>query len=221
MPEQRGLYPRMKIGEQLVYFGRLHGMAKTTALAATERWLESFGLSDRINSRLEELSHGNQQRVQLAAAMVHEPEMLVLDEPFSGLDPLAVQTMTEILEKEAQRGAAVLFSSHQLDLVEDLCEDVIIINRGRVALQGNVSAIRSASPRRYLEVEVPGRGTAWVSGVPDVTVVETRGDAVRLSLEDGARLEDLLAAARAAGRVSRFSYEPPNLSEIFAEAVSR
>mgnify|MGYP001825127331 CR=1 FL=1 len=221
MPEQRGLYPRMKIGEQLIYFGRLHGMARADAGAAAERWLGEFGLSDRIDSRLEELSHGNQQRVQLATALVHEPDLLVLDEPFSGLDPLAVHTMTAILEREAARGAAVLFSSHQLDLVEDLCEDVVIINEGKNALEGNVSEIRARSPRRYLEVEIPGAGTAWVDALGAVTIVERKGDFVRLLLEDGVAIEDLLGSARANGRVSHFSYEPPNLSEIFARAVTR
>jgi ABC-2 type transport system ATP-binding protein len=221
MPEQRGLYPRMKIGEQLVYFGRLHGMARGDAATAAERWLGEFGLSDRIDSRLEELSHGNQQRVQLATALVHEPDLLVLDEPFSGLDPLAVHTMTAILEREAVRGAAVLFSSHQLDLVEDLCEDVVIINEGRNALEGNVSTIRAQSPRRYLEVEIPGAGTDWVDALGSVTIVERKGDFVRMLLEDGVAIEDLLGAARANGRVSHFSYEPPNLSEIFSRAVTR
>ena len=124
MPEERGLYPRMPVAEQIAYFGRLHGMDAGAARTAAEEWLERLGLAERATAKLEELSHGNQQRAQLAAALVHEPELLVLDEPFSGLDPVAVQTLAELLRREAERGAAVLFSSHQLDLVEDICEDV-------------------------------------------------------------------------------------------------
>ena len=132
MPEERGLYPRMRVGEQLAYFGRLHGLDDGASRAAAERWLERLDLADRADARLEELSHGNQQRAQLAAALLHEPDLLVLDEPFAGLDPIAVHTLAEVLRGEAARGAAVLFSSHQLELVEDICEGVAIIDHGHV-----------------------------------------------------------------------------------------
>ena len=132
MPEQRGLYPRMRVGEQLSYFGQQHGLSGKAADAAARRWLERLGLADREKSKLEELSHGNQQRIQLATALVHDPELLVLDEPFSGLDPLGTATMTEVVRERAAAGVGVLFSSHQLDLVEDVCEDVVIIARGRI-----------------------------------------------------------------------------------------
>jgi ABC-2 type transport system ATP-binding protein len=112
MPEERGLYPRMPVGEQIAYFGRLHGLSVTAARDATRAWLEQLGLADRATAKVEELSHGNQQRAQLAAALVHEPDLLVLDEPFAGLDPVAVQTLAAVLRAEAGRGAAVLFSSH-------------------------------------------------------------------------------------------------------------
>ena len=124
MPEERGLYPRMRVGEQLVYFGRLHGLAPKTARAAASRWLTRLGLEGRGGAKVEELSHGNQQRAQLAAALVHEPELLVLDEPFAGLDPLAVHTLAEILRGEAARGAAGHISSHPLEQVEDIWEKV-------------------------------------------------------------------------------------------------
>jgi ABC-2 type transport system ATP-binding protein len=141
MPEERGLYPRMPVGEQVAYFARLHGMAAADARASASRWLGRLGLADRAGAKLEELSHGNQQRAQLAAALLHEPELLVLDEPFAGLDPIAVQTLVDVLRGEAQRGAAVLFSSHQLELVEDICEDVAIVDQGRVVATG------ASSPR--------------------------------------------------------------------------
>ena len=136
MPEERGLYPRMPVREQLEYFGRLHGLEASAARAAAQKWLERLGLADRAEAKVEELSHGNQQRAQLAAALVHEPELLVLDEPFAGLDPLAVRTLAEVLRGEAARGAAVVFSSHQLELVEDICEDVVIIDHGQIVATG-------------------------------------------------------------------------------------
>ena len=136
MPEERGLYPRMPVGDQLEYFGCLHGLGAAVARAAGSDWLERLGLADRADAKVEELSHGNQQRVQLAVALLHEPDLLVLDEPFAGLDPVAVHTLAEVLRGEASRGAAVLFSSHQLELVEDICEEVAIIDHGVIVATG-------------------------------------------------------------------------------------
>jgi ABC-2 type transport system ATP-binding protein len=219
MPEQRGLYPRMRVGDQLNYFAQQHGMSSRDAAAATSAWLERLGLGDRAKSRLEELSHGNQQRVQLGAALVHDPELLVLDEPFSGLDPIGIATMTEILRERAAAGVGVVFSSHQLDLVEDICEDVVIVARGRIAAAGAIDELRAASDRRHLEVEVEGAGTRWLDGRGDASIVDQRGDLVRLVVPADADLAGLLAAASAAGPVRRFSFQPPALSELFMEAV--
>jgi ABC-2 type transport system ATP-binding protein len=219
MPEQRGLYPRMRVAEQLSYFAQHHGMSGRAADAATARWLERLGLADRAKAKLEELSHGNQQRVQLGAALVHDPELLVLDEPFSGLDPIGIATMAEILHERAAAGVGVLFSSHQLDLVEDICEDVVIIARGRIAAQGPINDLRAASARRHLEVEVEGSGGGWLDGRHELTVLERRGDLVRLLVGPDVDLGALLAAASAAGPVRRFAFLPPALSELFMEAV--
>ena len=219
MPEQRGLYPRMKVGDQLSYFAQQHGLSAAAARAATIRWLDGLGLTDRIGSKLEALSHGNQQRVQLGAALVHDPELLVLDEPFSGLDPLGIATMSEILRERAAAGVAVVFSSHQLDLVEDLCEDVAIISRGRIAAAGSIDELRAASGRRHLEVEVEGSNADWIGGRSDLTVVERRGDLVKLLVADDVDLAGVLAAASAAGPVRRFAFQPPTLSELFMEVV--
>ena len=160
MPEQRGLYPRMRVLEQVSYFAQQHGLSSRDADAAGRRWLERMGLADRAKSKLEELSHGNQQRVQLAVALAHEPELLVLDEPFSGLDPIGTATMTEVLRERARSGVGVVFSSHQLDLVEDVCEDVVIIARGQVVAAGAIDELKSRSGRRHLEVEVVGSARA-------------------------------------------------------------
>ena len=220
MPEQRGLYPRMRVREQLSYFAQQHGLSGRDADAAATRWLERMGLGDRWKSKLEELSHGNQQRVQLSAALAHDPELLVLDEPFSGLDPLGTATMTAVLRERAAAGVAVLFSSHQLDLVEDVCEDVVIIARGRIVAAGEIDALKRASGRRHLDVEVAGSGGTWLDERDHLTVLDRSGDRIRLLVDATVDLDELLAAARRGGEVRRFSFEPPKLSELFMEAVA-
>jgi ABC-2 type transport system ATP-binding protein len=219
MPEQRGLYPRMKVADQLAYFAELHGLSALDAKTNAARWLDGLGLTDRAGSKLETLSHGNQQRVQLGAALVHDPELLVLDEPFSGLDPIGIETMSEILRQRAAEGVAVVFSSHQLDLVEDLCEDVVIINRGRIVAADSIDDLRASSDRRHLEVEVLGNENRWLAECPELSVVETRGDFARLIVPADADLGAVLATAMAAGTVRRFAYQPPTLSELFLELV--
>ncbi|HEY8167093.1 MAG: ABC transporter ATP-binding protein [Candidatus Limnocylindrales bacterium] len=221
MPEQRGLYPRMRVREQLSYFAQQHGLSGKTADAATDRWLERFGLADRAKGKLEDLSHGNQQRVQLAAALVHDPELLVLDEPFSGLDPLGMETMAAVLRERAAAGVGVVFSSHQLDLVEDICEDVVIIARGRIVAQGPIAELRAASGRRHLEVEVAGARGDWLPAESDHLEVVDRVDGrVRLVVDETVDLDALLAAASQAGEVRRFVYQPPSLSDLFREKVA-
>ena len=203
MPEERGLYPRMKVLEQVVYFGRLAGLSRTQALEAANNWLDRLGLSARKDELVQNLSHGNQQRVQLAVALVHDPELLVLDEPFSGLDPVAVHTMSAVIAERAEAGAAVLFSSHQLDLVEDLCEDVVIVDRGRVILSGTVTELRASSPSRRLAI-------TWDDGTSEERIVDRDTD-----------LDEVLAVARRRGRITAFTFEPPSLNEVFLEAVRK
>jgi ABC-2 type transport system ATP-binding protein len=153
MPEERGLYPKMRIGEQLIYLAQLHGVAQAAAAAAVARWLERFQLKERARDELQKLSHGNQQRVQLAAALVFEPLMLVLDEPFAGLDPEAVDAMSEVLQERAQAGIPVMFSSHQLELVERICDRVGIIDGGTLVACGTVDELRAGGrERRWVDV---------------------------------------------------------------------
>lgn len=220
MPEQRGLYPRMRVAEQLSYFGQQHGMAGRDANAAAMRWLERMDLADRAKSKLEELSHGNQQRIQLATALVHDPELLVMDEPFSGLDPIGIATMANVVRERAAAGVGVVFSSHQLDLVEDVCEDVVIIARGRVVAAGPIEALKTADGRKHLEVEVADSDGAWVDGRTDVTILERDGGRLKLLVDERVDLDALLALARTAGEVRRFAYGPPRLSELFMEYVN-
>ena len=221
MPEERGLYPRMRVGEQLAYFGCLHGMEDAAARAAAARWLERLGLADRAGAKVEELSHGNQQRVQLAAALLHEPELLVLDEPFAGLDPVAVQTLAEVLRGEARRGAAVVFSSHQLELVEDVCEEVAIIDHGRVVATGDVDVLRRSSRQRRIELRLEGAAPEWLPAVDGIEVVERRNGSLRLLAGRDVDVEQVLAAAERSGRVVEFSYGPPTLAQLFLELVGQ
>jgi ABC-2 type transport system ATP-binding protein len=217
MPEERGLYPRMKVADQLEYFGRLSGMTAEDATASTRTWLGAFGLADRAQSKLEELSHGNQQRIQLAAAIVHDPEVLVLDEPFSGLDPIGVASLTDVLREFAAQGAAILFSSHQLDLVEDICEDVVIIDNGRIVVQGDLDDLREHASYRRMEVWVDGE--LWDPPDGRARLVSS-GSRPHHIVDASVDVADVLAAASAAGAITRFSYEPPSLSDIFNEAVA-
>jgi ABC-2 type transport system ATP-binding protein len=219
MPEERGLYPRMAVGEQLEYLGALHGLTAGAARAAAVGWLERLGLADRAGAKVEELSHGNQQRVQLAAALLHEPELLVLDEPFAGLDPLAVQTLAEVLRGEAERGAAVLFSSHQLDLVQDICEEVAIIDHGHVVASGDMHELRRGSRRRDISLEVDGAPPEWQPGAGGAQIVDHKNGGWRLSLDRDADPEQVLADAKQVGRVVSFEYAPPSLAEVFLELV--
>src|SRR5450759_1810191 len=160
MPEERGLYPKMRLLEQLTYLGGLHGMSDEAARAAGLRWLERFGLGERRNDELQALSQGNQQRMQLAAALVFDPEVLVLDEPFSGLDPVAVDVMTAVLRERADAGLPVIFSSHELDLVERICDRVGILDHGRLLACGTVDELRRGGPERWW-VDAPGGPRGW------------------------------------------------------------
>jgi ABC-2 type transport system ATP-binding protein len=219
MPEERGLYPKMKVIDQLTYFAELSGMRGAAAKEAGARWLRRLGLGDRAGARLEELSHGNQQRVQLSVALVHDPELVVLDEPFSGLDPLGVESLAGLLVETAASGVGVVFSSHQLDLVEDVCQDVVIIDHGRIVLAGVVEELKAASPHRSLEVAVDGE--PWVPLLPSGTVTSKQDGRVRILVDATVDLEEVLASARRAGEVTTFSFEPPSLADLFLDAVSQ
>jgi ABC-2 type transport system ATP-binding protein len=219
MPEQRGLYPKMTCADQLTYFARTRGLDATTAREASHDWLDRLELGDRRDDALETLSHGNQQRVQLAAALVHEPELLVLDEPFSGLDPLGVASMEAVLREEAAAGRTIVFSSHQLDLVEALCDDIVIVHRGRHILSGTIEELRAASDRRRVEVQFGPGADEWTPQTADPIGVERRNGTYQALIDSSTDPEALLASARAAGEVRSFSWTPPSLSELFVEAV--
>jgi ABC-2 type transport system ATP-binding protein len=219
MPEERGLYPRMRVRDQLMYFGRLCGRPTRAVNRTLDTWLERLKIADRAGDRLDTLSHGNQQRVQLIAALVNEPELLVLDEPFSGLDPLAMNAMSEMLSEIAAAGTTVLFSSHQLDLVEDICEDVVIINAGRVVRAGVLAQLRAAVPQRVVTIRYRGSPPEWFRS-SSVEVVEEHNGETRLRVEQADDVVALIAAAQRDTDLVAFAYEPPTLSELFREAVA-
>ncbi len=219
MPEERGLYPKMRVGDHLIYLARLHGLGAGEARAQVRRTMELVGIADRARARVESLSLGNQQRVQLAAALAHRPEVLVLDEPFAGLDPVGVDVLSGVLREQAAAGVPVVFSSHQLDLVERLCERVVLIHRGRVLAAGRLADLRAADPRRLVRVEVAGAREGWYEPIQGVRLVERLPEGAVLELGEGARPEDVLEAARAAGEVRLFALARPSLTEIFRRAV--
>ncbi|OIQ82662.1 ABC-type transporter ATP-binding protein EcsA [mine drainage metagenome] len=238
MPEERGLYPKMKVVDQLVYLGRIHGLDAATARTRAEALLDALGLAERRTDVLGTLSLGNQQRVQVAAALLHDPVLLVLDEPFSGLDPLAVDLMAERLRERADAGVPVLFSSHQLELVERLCDDVVIISAGTVAAAGDARALRRARAGRRLRVVVTpsqrdkSRGSADGSSpllletleaefarASGVTAVGVDGDAFTVDLDEGADAQVVLATALRHGDVEEFGAIVPTLADIFREVV--
>jgi ABC-2 type transport system ATP-binding protein len=219
MPEERGLYPGMLVGQQLEYLGRLHGLSVRDAAATTTAWLEKLDIADRRDSKVEVLSHGNQQRVQLAAALGHHPELLVLDEPLSGLDPSGIEAIGQVLVEQARNGCCVLLSSHQLDMMEELCDLVTIIDHGRLVVSGSVDELATSGARR-LQVRVEDDRTGdWAKGIAGVTVSEPAGGAVRMQLDDDVDSDVVLRAAMAAGRVTEFTFTRRRLSEVFREAL--
>jgi ABC-2 type transport system ATP-binding protein len=219
MPEERGLYPKMKVGEQLRYLARLHGLGGAAATASVQRWTERLGIAERVGDEVQKLSLGNQQRVQLCAALVHDPEVLVLDEPFSGLDPTAVEVMSGVLRDKAHEGVPVIFSSHQLELVERLCDRIGIIAAGRMVAVGSVEELRErAGAAAVLEVHGPPAG--WAAHVPGLHVVaEDACGRTRVRPDAGTDDQDVLRAALAAGPVHEFGRWRPPLTELYRDVV--
>lgn len=219
MPEERGLYPKMKIREQIVYLGRLHGMNTNSARRNTDALLDRVGLAERAEDTLDKLSLGNQQRAQIAAALVHDPELLVLDEPFSGLDPMAVDVIVDVLRERAARGVPVLFSSHQLEVVERLCDDLVIIDSGAIRAAGSRSELRTRFAVPRYELVVDG-DAGWIRDLPGVSVLDIDGPRAVLDLHDPNSDQVVLQAAMARGPVRAFSPVVPSLGEIFREVVA-
>jgi ABC-2 type transport system ATP-binding protein len=219
MPEERGLYPKMKVEEQLVYLARLHGFTSAAAQKKAERLLDRLGLGERRGDLVESLSLGNQQRAQIAASLVHEPDVLVLDEPFSGLDPMAVDTVVGVLSDYAASGIPVLFSSHQLDIVERLCDDLVIIAGGQIRANGPREQLRERHSSRRYELHVTG-DAGWVRDVPGVTVVDFHGGDAVFEVDSDDTAQAVLRDAVARGPVISYTRQRPSLAQIFKEVVA-
>jgi ABC-2 type transport system ATP-binding protein len=219
MPEERGLYPKMKVAEQIVWLGQLHGMDLADAKASTAKLLDQLELTERADDRLEALSLGNQQRVQVAAALVHDPDVLILDEPFSGLDPIAVDTVLAVLRERAAAGVPVLFSSHQLAVVERLCDDLVIISGGVIKAAGAREELRARHGSARFELVVDS-DAGWLRDHPGVRVVDVDGPRAVFDLVDGERGDqEVLRVALNKGGVRRFAPLLPSLDEIFKEVI--
>jgi ABC-2 type transport system ATP-binding protein len=218
MPEERGLYPKMRVLEQTVYLARLHGWSAAAAHRNALELLERLGLGERTNDTIESLSLGNQQRAQIAAALVHRPEVLVLDEPFSGLDPMAVETVQGVLADAAASGAPVLFSSHQLDIVERLCDDLVIIAGGRIAAAGTRDSLRTEHGSDRWELLTTG-DLGWLRQQPGIRVADFDGGWAVFEAETDAARQAALAEAVSRGDVISFTREHTTLAQIFTEVV--
>lgn len=218
MPEERGLYPKMKVLEQVVYFARLNGFSKADATERATALLTELGLGERLGDNVEALSLGNQQRAQIAASLVHEPEVLILDEPFSGLDPLAVEAVAGVLQERAARGAAVLFSSHQLELVERLCDELVIISGGTIRAAGPREQLRERFSAPRWEIDTSG-DLGWLRSEPGVTVVDFDGGSAVFDADSPETAQRVLRRALESSDVSRFSPQHPTLAQIFKEVI--
>lgn len=229
MPEERGLYPKMTLRKQLVYFAILHGFSKEASRQAADFWLKKLGLEDRSNARLDSLSLGNQQKVQLAVALVHQPSVLILDEPFSGLDPQAVDIISEVLKIEANRGIPVIFSSHQLDLVERLCDKVGILRDGEIIAEGSVKELGSAVGNQIvIRTKVPkdvwSKELLPYASSPGETkyyeIQEEKIDQIRIKIFDNFDSQKILKAIVKHGAVEEFYKWQPSLHEIYNDVMN-
>lgn len=218
MPEERGLYPKQPVLGQLIYLGRLRGLSHEKAKRSAIGLLDRFSLASQCEVKLESLSLGNQQRVQITAALLGDPALLVLDEPFSGLDPLAVDSMAEVLRELADAGVGVLFSSHQLELVERLCDQLVMLAGGRVVADGTPDELRRRGQTRHRLVT--GGETGWVHDVLGVTVVEERNGTAVLVLATSETGDRLLTEALSRGSVREFTELVPSVADVFREMTA-
>ncbi|HYK96437.1 MAG TPA: ATP-binding cassette domain-containing protein [Candidatus Dormibacteraeota bacterium] len=223
LPEERGLYPRMEVLEQLVFLGNLFHIPRKEGARRAREWLDRFHIADYATRRAEELSKGNQQKIQFIAAVLHNPPVLLMDEPFVGLDPVNVALLKEAFLEMRDRGSTIVFSTHQMEMVEELCESVVLIDRGRVVLGGKVRDVRRSTGRQVIRLAVDGdTELAWLGDVPGVRVVRPGQDYAELDVEQSVDPETVLRAALDRGlRVTQFLIADPSIEDIFIEKVGR
>ena len=217
MPEERGLYPKQQVLDQLQYLGQLHGMSRLDARAEALSLLDRFGIADRTKDKLESLSLGNQQRVQVAASLMHHPTALILDEPFSGLDPLAVDSMTKLLSERAATGVPILFSSHQLDLIDQLCDHLVVLADGKIVAAGSADELRARAKSTHVLVTPPDAG--WLREEPGVSVLDVAGPRAVVEFADEATGQRILRSAIDRGMVTEFAPQRPSLAAIYREVI--
>jgi ABC-2 type transport system ATP-binding protein len=218
LPEERGLYPKMQVHEQLAFLGTLRGLSQRDANRRAHEWLERLDLSDRAKSATEEFSKGMQQKVQFAAAVIHEPEAVVLDEPFTGLDPVNTRLLKELILEQQARGCTVILSTHRMEQVEAMCEEIALIHRGDLVLRGPVKDIRAQSGSNTLAVEYEGP-PGVLDDLPGVVQVHDSGRSARLQLDQDADTQIIVRTLLERAQVHSFSTEQPSIEEIFLEHV--
>lgn len=223
LPEERGLYPKMVVEEQMLFLAQLYGASRASALRELDEWLERLQITENRKKTVEQLSKGNQQKVQFLAAVLHDPDLLILDEPMSGLDPVNAEQMKEAFRTMRDRGKTIIFSTHQLDDAQELCHDVAIIHRGRLMIAGTVPEVRQSTGEQYVRLAIAGDPEiAWLDTVPGVTIVRRRQDYVELAVpeQDDAR-RVLREAMRRDAPVTRFEIDYPSLNDVFLTLVRR
>ncbi|MPZ13923.1 MAG: ATP-binding cassette domain-containing protein [Chloroflexi bacterium] len=223
LPEERGLYPRMKVVEQLRFFAALYGVGRRSAETEIRYWLERFRIPEYAERKVEELSKGNQQKIQFLAAILHDPHVLVMDEPFSALDPVNTRLLKEAFLEMRDRGKTLVFSTHQMEQVEELCEAIAIIDRGRLLVSGAVRDVKRSMGRRLVRLATESQeGRAWLPDLPGVSLSQQREDYAELNVRDGIDPHTILHATLERGvRVTRFEIADPSLEEVFVEYVGR
>jgi len=218
MPEERGLYPRMALEEQLLFMAEVKGANRTLAAARLGPWLERLGLADWRKRKVNELSKGMQQKAQFIATVLHEPDVLILDEPMSGLDPVGMDLMREVLLDLKRQGKTLVLSSHQMETVERLCDRVALIHKGRKILDGAVADVKRKHGKNTLVLSYDGDGS-FLASLPGVVKVSDFGRYVEIKMADGADPQSILKEAAARLRLSRFEIVEPSLHDIFVESV--
>ena len=223
LPEERGLYAKMNVFEQLVFFARLHGVKAKAAERETREWLDRFRIPEYADRRAEQLSKGNQQKIQFIAAILHDPQVLLMDEPFTGLDPVNAALLKEAFAEMKTRGKTLIFSTHQMETVEELCQSIAILDRGRVVVGGTVRDVRRSTGRQVVRLAVDGDPEiAWLGTLDGVRVSRRRQDYTEAEVAPGHDPELVLQAALKRGcRVLHFEITDPSLEEIFIEHVGQ